>query len=66
LKILQRSGASKPTSVLQLLRSRKEAPDTVDLWQVPIPEADQSVVASDVVARVPSTRWLKKEEVKMK
>jgi hypothetical protein len=66
LKILQQSGDSKPTSVLQLLRSRKEALDTVDLWQVPIPEADQSILASDVVARVPSTRWLKKEEVKTK
>jgi hypothetical protein len=52
--------------VLQLLRSRKEALDTVDLWQVPIPEADRSVLAIDVVARVPSTRWLKKEEVKTK
>jgi hypothetical protein len=46
LKILQRSDASKVTSVLQLLRSRKEAMDTVDLRQVPIPEADWSVLAS--------------------
>jgi hypothetical protein len=53
-------------SVLQLLRSRKEAPDTGDLQQVPIPEAYRSILASDVVARVPSTRWLKKEEVKTK
>jgi molybdopterin biosynthesis enzyme len=53
-------------SALQLLRSRKEAPNTVDRQQVPIPEANRSVLASDVVARVPSTRWLKKEEVKMK
>jgi hypothetical protein len=53
-------------SVLQLLRSRKEAPDTVDLQQVPIPEADRSILASDVVDRVPSTRWLNKEEVKTK
>jgi hypothetical protein len=53
-------------SVLQLLRSKKEARDTVDLGQVPIPEADQSILASDVVARVPSTRWLKKEEAKTK
>jgi hypothetical protein len=53
-------------SVLQLLRSRKEALDTVDLRQVPIPEVDQSILASNVVARVPSTRWLKKEEVKTK
>jgi hypothetical protein len=66
LKILQRFGASKLMSVLQLLRSRKEAPDTVILRQVPIPEADRSVLTSDVVARVPSTRWLKKEEVKTK
>jgi hypothetical protein len=52
--------------VLQLLRSKKEAPDTVDLRQVSILEADQNVPASDVVAMVPSTRWLKKEEAKMK
>jgi molybdopterin biosynthesis enzyme len=66
LKILQQSGVSKPMSVLQLLRSRKEALDTVDPRQVPIQEADQSVLASDIVARVPSTRWLKKEEAKTK
>jgi molybdopterin biosynthesis enzyme len=66
LKILQQSGASKPTSLLQLLRLRKEVLDTVDLQQVPIPEADHSVLASDVVAEVPSTRWLKKEEAKTK
>jgi hypothetical protein len=66
LKILQRSDASKPTFVLQLLRLKKEAPDIVDLRQVPIPEADRSILASDVVASVPSTRWMKKEEVKMK
>jgi hypothetical protein len=66
LKILQRSGASKLLFVLQLLRSRKEVPDTVDLRRVPIPKADQSVLASDIVARVPSTQWLKKEEVKTK
>jgi hypothetical protein len=53
-------------SVLQLLRSKKEVLDTVDLRQVPIPEVDRSVLASDVVARVPSTRCLKKEEAKMK
>jgi molybdopterin biosynthesis enzyme len=53
-------------SVLQLLRSKKEALDTVDQRQVPISEADRSVLASDVVARVPSTRWLKKEEAKTK
>jgi hypothetical protein len=52
--------------VLQLLRSRKEVLDTVDLRQVPISEEDRSVLTSDVIARVPLTRWLKKEEVKMK
>jgi molybdopterin biosynthesis enzyme len=63
--ILQRSDASKPMSVLQLLRPTKEALDAVDLPQVPITEAYRSILASDVVARVPSTRWLKKEEAKM-
>jgi hypothetical protein len=53
-------------SVLQLLRSRKDAMDTVDLRQVPIPEEDRSVPASDVVAKVPSTWWMKKEEAKTK
>jgi hypothetical protein len=55
-------------SVLQLLRSKKDALDTADPQQVPTPEAkvDRSILASDVVARVPSTQWLKKEEVKMK
>jgi hypothetical protein len=66
LKILQQSSASKLTSVLQLLRLRKEALDTVDSRQVPIPEVDRSVLACNVVARVPSTRWLKKQEVKTK
>jgi hypothetical protein len=66
MKILQQSGASKPMSVLQLLRSRKEALDIVDLRQVPIPEADRSVLTSDVIAWVPSTRWLKKEDAKTK
>jgi hypothetical protein len=53
-------------SMLQLLRSKKEALDTADPQQVPIPEADRSDLDSDVEARVLSTRWLKKGEVKMK
>jgi hypothetical protein len=53
-------------SVLQLLRLKKEALDTADPRQVPILEADQSVLDSDVVARVLSTWWLKKGEVKTK
>jgi hypothetical protein len=66
LKILQQSGASKAMSMLQLLRSKKEALDTADPQQVPIPEADRSDLDSDVEARVLSTRWLKKGEVKTK
>jgi hypothetical protein len=64
-KILQQSGASRPMSVLQPLRSKKEALDT-DPRQVSIPEADRSVLDSDVEARVLLTRWLKKGEVKTK
>jgi hypothetical protein len=44
----------------------KEALDTADSWQVPIPEADWSVLDSDVEARVLLTQWLKKGEVKTK
>jgi hypothetical protein len=51
---------------LQLLRVKKEVLDTADLQQVPTPEADRNVLASYVIARVPSTRWLKKVEAKMK
>jgi hypothetical protein len=55
-------------SVLQPLRLRKEVPNTADPKQVPTPEAeaDRSVLAINVVARVPSTRWLKKDETKTK
>jgi hypothetical protein len=53
-------------SALLPLRSKKEVLDTADPWQVPTPGVDQSVLAIDVVARVPSTWWLKKDEVKMK
>jgi hypothetical protein len=53
-------------SVLQLLRSKKEVLDTADLRRAPIPEADHSALDSDVIARVPSTQWLKKGEAKTK
>jgi hypothetical protein len=53
-------------SASQLLRLKKEDLDTVDLQQAPTPEADRSVLDSDVVARVPSTWWLKKDEAKTK
>jgi hypothetical protein len=53
-------------SVLQPLRLKKEVPDTADPRQVPIPEADRSVLDSDIEARVLLTRWLKKGEVKTK
>jgi molybdopterin biosynthesis enzyme len=52
--------------VLQLLKSKKEVLDTADPQQVPTPEADQSVLANDIVARVPLTWWLKKVEAKTK
>jgi hypothetical protein len=66
LKILQWSGVSKPTSASPLLRSKTKVLDTVDPPQVLIPEADLSAIDSNVVARVPSTRWLKRDEMKMK
>jgi hypothetical protein len=65
-KILQWSDVSKPTFASPLLRSKKEVLDTADPQQVPTPGADQSILVSDVVARLPSTRWLKRDEVKMK
>jgi hypothetical protein len=64
--ILQWSGVSKPTSASPLLRSKKGVLDTADPQQVHTPEADQSVLTSDVVARVPSTRWLKRDGEKSK
>jgi hypothetical protein len=49
-----------------LLKSKKEVPDTAGPQQVPTPGEDRSVLASDIVGRVPSTRWLKKVEAKTK
>jgi hypothetical protein len=49
-----------------LLRSKKEVLDTADPQQVPTAEADRSVLVSDVVARVPSTRLLNRDEAKTK
>jgi hypothetical protein len=53
---------------LQLLKSKKEVLDIADPQQVATPEAeaDRSVLANDVVDRVPSTRWLKKAGAKIK
>jgi hypothetical protein len=48
------------------LRSKKEVPDTADSQQVHTLGADQSVLANDAVARVPSTQWLKWDELKAK
>jgi hypothetical protein len=66
LKILQRSDVSKPTFASPLLRSRKEVLDTAGPQQVPTPGVDWNVLANDVVARVPSIQWLKRDEVKTK
>jgi hypothetical protein len=52
--------------VSPLLRSKKGVLDIADPQQVHTPEADQSVLTSDVVARVPSTWWLKRDEEKTK
>jgi hypothetical protein len=51
---------------LQPLRLKKEVPDIAYPRQVPILEADWSVLDNDVEASVLLTRWLKKGEVKMK
>jgi hypothetical protein len=40
--------------------------DTADPRPVPIPEAERSVLNSDVEAKLLLTRWLKKGEVKTK
>jgi hypothetical protein len=47
-------------------RSKKEVLDIVDPPQVLTPGAGQNILASDVVAKVPSSPWLKRDEVKMK
>jgi hypothetical protein len=44
----------------------KEVLDTADPRQVPTPGVDLSVLDSDVVARDSSSRWLKRDEAKMK
>jgi hypothetical protein len=49
-----------------LLRSKNEVLDTADPQQVPTPGVDRNVLASDVVARVPLSQWLKRDEVKTK
>jgi molybdopterin biosynthesis enzyme len=46
----------KYSPMIRHLQAKKEVLDTADPQQVPTLEADQSVLASDVVARVPSTR----------
>jgi hypothetical protein len=48
------------------LRSKKEVLDTEDQRQVLTPGADQNVLANDIAAMVPLSRYLKREEVKTK
>jgi hypothetical protein len=45
---------------------KKEDMDIVDPRRVPIPGADRNILANDTVARVPLSRWLKRDEVKTK
>jgi hypothetical protein len=66
LKILQRYDVFKPTSASPLLKSKKEVLDTADPQEVPTPGVDRNVLTNDIVARVPSTRWLKRDEAKTK
>jgi hypothetical protein len=66
LKILRRYDVFKPTSVSPPLRSKKEVLDIVDPQQVVTPVVDQNVLTNNITARVPSTRWLKRDEAKMK
>jgi hypothetical protein len=65
-KILRQYDVFKPTSVSPLPRSKKEVLGIADPQQVPIPGADRNVLANDVSARVPLSRWLKRGEVKTK
>jgi hypothetical protein len=46
------------------LRLKKEVLDIVDLQQVPIPRADQIILANDAIAMVLLSWWLKRDEVK--
>jgi hypothetical protein len=56
----------KLISVSPQPRSEKGALDTADQLQALTPEADQNTLASDVVAMVPLSPWLKRDEVKTK
>jgi hypothetical protein len=47
-------------------RSKKEVLNTAVPQQVPTPGVDQNVLANDVIARVPLSQWLKRDEVKTK
>jgi hypothetical protein len=66
LRTLLQYGVSKLISTSPLLNSKKEALDTADWLQALTPGAGQNILASDVVAKVPSSPWLKRDEVKMK
>jgi hypothetical protein len=56
----------KTTSASPSLRSKKEVLYTADPQQVHTPGVDRNVLANDVAARGPLTRWLKRDEAKMK
>jgi hypothetical protein len=61
-----RYNVSKLTSVSPPPRSKKEVLDIVGQLQAPTPGADQNIFTNDAVARVPLSRWLKRDEVKTK
>jgi hypothetical protein len=53
-------------SVSLLPRLKKEVLDIVGQLQAPTPGADWNILANDVVAMVPLSQWLKRDEVKTK
>jgi hypothetical protein len=66
LRTLLQYGVSKLISASPPLKSKKEALDTADRPQALTPGADRNILASDAVAMVPLSQWLKRDEVKTK
>jgi hypothetical protein len=66
LRTLLRYDVSKLTSASPPLKLKKEALDIADRPQVPTPGVDLNILASDVVATVLLSQWLKRNEVKTK
>jgi hypothetical protein len=52
--------------VSRLHKSKNKVLDTANPQQVLTPGVERNVLANDVTARVPSSQWLKRDEVKTK